>query len=262
MCGRYVIISTPEAIRALFGYGEQPNFPPRYNVAPTQPIPVVRLADGKRSFALMRWGMIPSRVKDPKTFPLLINARGESVLDKPAFRNAMRRRRCLIPADGFYEWQAGEKTGGPKRPYFVRAKRDAHGNAPPLAFAGLYETWTGPNGEELDTAAIITTAANRTLAALHDRMPVFVPPEAFDLWLDCANVEAGVAAAVIRPAHEALLEAYEVSPAVNRVANDSAALIAPLPASDAAISPPAESAPAAPAKPKRPKKRGDQPSLF
>jgi len=101
MCGRYVIISTPEAIRALFGYGELPNFPPRYNVAPTQPISIVRLHDGKRSFALMRWGLLPSWVKDPKTFPLLINARGESVLDKAAFRNAMRRRRCLIPADGF-----------------------------------------------------------------------------------------------------------------------------------------------------------------
>ena len=107
MCGRYVIISTPEAIRALFGYGEQPNFPPRYNVAPTQPIPIVRMVDGKRSFTLMRWGLMPSWVKDPKTFPLLINARGESVLEKPAFRNAMRRRRCLIPTDGFYEWKPG-----------------------------------------------------------------------------------------------------------------------------------------------------------
>ena len=259
MCGRYVIISTPAAIRALFGYGEQPNFPPRYNVAPTQPIPVVRLADGKRSFALMRWGMIPSWVKDPKTFPLLINARGESVLDKPAFRNAMRRRRCLIPADGFYEWQVGEKAGGPKRPYFVRAKRDAHGDAPPLAFAGLYETWTGPNGEELDTAAIVTTAANRTLAALHDRMPVFVPPEAFDLWLDCANVEANVAAALIRPAPDALLEAYEVSPAVNRVANDSPALLAPF--SAAAAAPEAEP-PAKKAKPKQKKESDGQATLF
>ena len=189
MCGRYVITSTPEAIRALFGYGERPNFPPRYNVAPTQPIPVVRLVDGKRAFALMRWGLLPSWVKDPKTFPLLINARGESVLEKPAFRNAMRRRRCLIPTDGFYEWQgtgkAGGRPGGPKRPYFVRAKPKPDGSAPPLAFAGLWETWTGPNGEEIDTAAIITTAANRTLAAIHDRMPVFVPRQAFDLWLDC-----------------------------------------------------------------------------
>src|SRR5271167_3797118 len=224
MCGRYVIISTPEAIRKLFGYGEQPNFPPRYNVAPTQPVPLVWLADGKRSFALMRWGLLPSWVKDPKTFPLLINARGESVLEKPAFRNAMRRRRCLIPTDGFYEW----KPGLPKRPYFVRAKRDAEGAAPPLAFAGLWETWTGPNGEEIDTAAIVTTAANRALAPVHERMPVFVPKQAFDLWLDCANVEADVAAALIRPAPDALMEAYPVSTAVNRVANDSEVLVAPL----------------------------------
>jgi putative SOS response-associated peptidase YedK len=258
MCGRYVIISTPEAIRVLFGYGEQPNFPPRYNVAPTQPIPIVRLVDGKRSFALMRWGLMPSWVKDPKTFPLLINARGESVLEKPAFRNAMRRRRCLIPTDGFYEWQAG----APKRPYFVRARPGADGSAPPLAFAGLWETWTGPNGEEIDTAAIITTAANRTLAAIHERMPVFVPKQAFDLWLDCANVEAAEAAALIKPADEALLEAYEISSAVNRVANDSDALLAPVSPSAAADEPSAAAAPAAKAKPKRSKKPDDQASLF
>jgi putative SOS response-associated peptidase YedK len=252
MCGRYVIISTPEAIRALFGYGEQPNFPPRYNVAPTQPIPVVSLVDGKRSFTLMRWGLLPSWVKDPKTFPLLINARGESVLDKPAFRNAMRRRRCLIPADGFYEWQAGT----PKRPYFVRARGGADGPAPPLAFAGLWETWTGPNGEEIDTAAIVTTTANSTLSGIHERMPVFVPPQAFDLWLDCVNVEAKDAAALIRPADEALLDAYEISPAVNRVANDSAALVVPFSA------PPAVASPVESAKPKKAKKPDDQASLF
>ena len=112
MCGRYTITSAPEAIRNLFRYVGQPNFPPRYNVAPTQPIPVVRLNDGQRQFLLMRWGLLPSWVKDPKTFTLLINARGESVCDKPAFRNAMKRRRCLIPADGFYEWK-GE--GGRKQ---------------------------------------------------------------------------------------------------------------------------------------------------
>src|SRR5580700_8464258 len=221
MCGRYVILSTPEAIRAMFGYAELPNFPPRYNVAPTQPIPVVRLDNGRRSFALMRWGLLPAWVKDPKGFALLINARGETVLDKPAFRNAMRRRRCLIPTDGFYEWPAAASAGALRRPYLVRAKeRGADGTAPPLAFAGLYETWTGPNGEEVDTAAIVTTRANRTLSAIHDRMPVFVAPEAFDLWLDCANVDAEVAAALIVPADEALLEVYPVSTAVNRVAND------------------------------------------
>jgi putative SOS response-associated peptidase YedK len=247
MCGRYVITSPPDAIRALFGYDERPNFPPRYNVAPTQPIPTVRLADGKRTFVLMRWGFIPAWVDDPKTLSLLINARGESVLDKPAFRNAMRRRRCLLPADGFYDWRAGE----PKRPYFVRAKSGA-----PLAFAGLWETWTGPNGEEVDTAAIVTTRSTRALAAIHERMPVIVAPEAFALWLDCAEVDATTAAALIAPAPEALLECYEVSPAVNRVANDSAALIAPAPA---APDREAQSAAKAPAKPKKP---DDQASLF
>ena len=118
MCGRYVITSPAAAVRALFAYTEQPDFPPRHNVAPTEPVPVMRLVDGSRSFALMRWGFIPAWVKDPRTFSLLINARGESVMEKPAFRNAMRRRRCLIPADGFYEWRAGR----PKRRYLVRPK--------------------------------------------------------------------------------------------------------------------------------------------
>src|SRR5436853_2828629 len=113
MCGRYVITSAPEAIRRLFGYEDQPNFPPRYNIAPTQPVPIVRMAEGMRSFALVRWGLIPPWVKDPRTFSLLINARGESLGDKPAFRNAIRRRRCLVPADGFYEWR---REGGRNTP--------------------------------------------------------------------------------------------------------------------------------------------------
>ena len=257
MCGRYVITSSPAAIRALFGYPEQPNFPARYNVAPTQPIAVVRLHEGKRQFVLMRWGLIPSWVKDPKTFSLLINARGESVIDKPAFRAAMRRRRCLIPADGFYEWK---EVGGRKQPYFVRSRRGG-----PFAFAGLWETWTGPNGEEMDTAAIVTTGANRTLAAIHDRMPVIVPPEAFDLWLDCAKVDAQTASALFVPAREDLLEAYEISTAVNRVANDSPALIAPAATSDAAHAapaPPAANASPREAKPKTADKRSGQGSLF
>jgi putative SOS response-associated peptidase YedK len=220
MCARYVITSPAAAVRALFGYQEQPNFPPRYNVAPTQPIPIVRLDGGKPAFALARWGFIPAWVKDPRTFSLLINARGESVIDKPSFRNAMRRRRCLIPADGFYEWS----DGTPRRPYFVRPKAGG-----PIALAGLWETWTGPNGEEVDTATIITTPANRLLAAIHDRMPVIVAPDAFNLWLDCAAVDELTAAALIAPAAEALLEYHPVSNAVNRAANDSPDLIAPAP---------------------------------
>ena len=243
MCARYVITSPADAVRALFAYDELPDFPPRYNVAPTQPIPIVRLHNGKRSFGLVRWGLIPAWVKDPKTFSLLVNARGEFVLNKPSFRNAMRRRRCLVPADGFYEWQ----DGTPRRPYFVRAKSGG-----PIAFAGLWETWTGPNGEEVDTAAIITTTANRLLAAVHGRMPVIVPPEAFDLWLDCAKVDATTAAALIVPAPEHLLECHEVSPAVNRAANDEARLIEP---TSSAL----DTAPAAASKKQ---KRDDQPTLF
>lgn len=218
MCGRYTLTSAPEAIRAMFRYDEQPNFPARCNIAPTQPIAIVRMIDGKRQFALVRWGLLPSWVKDPAGFSLLINARGESVRDKPAFRAAMKRRRCLIPADGFYEWQAIGK--GPKQPFFIHAKEGG-----PLAFAGLWETWIGPNGEELETAAIVTTTANSTLRPLHDRMPVIVSPDAFDLWLNSADVDDKTAEALIAPAPDDLLDAYEVSTAVNRVANDNPALL-------------------------------------
>ena len=241
MCGRYAITSAPEALRALFGYAEQPNFPARFNVAPTQPIAIVRLTEGKREFALVRWGFLPSWVKDPNTFSLIINARGESVCDKPAFRAAMKRRRCLIPADGFYEWQASGK--GPKQPFYIHAK-----SGKPMAFAGLWETWEGPNGEEVDTAAIVTTRANGTLAPLHDRMPVIIAPDAFDLWLNCGEVDARTAEALIQPAPDELLEAYPVSTAVNRTANDNAALILPLDLS--AAPPPKPATPKAAARPR------------
>src|SRR6478736_2659238 len=219
MCGRYAITTAPEAIRQLFAYLEQPNFPPRYNVAPTQPVPIVRMTEGKRQFALVRWGLIPAWVKDPRAFSLVINARGESVLEKPAFKNAMKYRRCLFPADGFYEWERKQER---KQPYFVR--RNGGG---PLAFAGLWESWMGPNGEEQETAAIITTDASSSIAHIHDRMPVILAPDAFDFWLD-PNVDGETASAVIAPAPDAALEAYEVSSAVNRTANDSPELLLPL----------------------------------
>jgi putative SOS response-associated peptidase YedK len=250
MCGRYSITSAPEAIRALFRYQEQPNFPPRYNVAPTQPIPIVRLTDGHRHFALVRWGLLPSWVKDPRTFTLLINARGESVIDKPAFRAAMKRRRCLIPADGFYEWKA---VGGRKQPYFVRLKAGG-----PMALAGLWETWTGPNGEEMETAAIVTTNANRKLGEIHSRMPVIVPPEAFDLWLNCTEVDAETAAALVAPAPNDLLEFYPVSPAINRTANDNPKLIEPV----AAEAEPAPAQPPTRAKRTKAKRDNGQGTLF
>jgi putative SOS response-associated peptidase YedK len=224
MCGRYAVTSVPEAIRALFRYKARPNFPPRFNIAPTQPIPIVRLADGERQFALVRWGFLPSWVKDPKDFTLLINARGETVIDKPAFRAAMRRRRCLIPADGFYEWR---RSSDGNQPFYIR--RQSGGL---FAFAGLWETWTGPNGEELETAAIVTTHANATLKPIHERMPVIVPEQAFDLWLDAATTDAQAAAALIAPAPDDLFEAFPVSSAVNRVANDGPMLIEPATAAE------------------------------
>lgn len=250
MCGRYLITTVPEAMRALFRYLEQPNFPPRYNVAPTQPVPIVRMFEGKREFALVRWGLIPAWVKDPRGFSLLINARGESVAEKPAFRNAMKRRRCLFPADGFYEWK---RDGERKRPHLVRLK-----SGQPMAFAGLWESWMGPNGEEVETAAIVTTTASRSIAHIHDRMPVIVPPEAFDFWLD-PNVDAGMAASVIAPARDESLEAHEVSSAVNRVANDSAILIEPMREGAIEASPPP---PAKRVKKEKEQKDDGQASLF
>jgi len=248
MCGRYLITTAPEAVRRLFRYLEQPDFPPRYNIAPTQPVPIVRLFEGERHFALVRWGLIPAWVKDPRAFSLLVNARGESVNDKPAFRNAMKRRRCLFPADGFYEWK---DEGGHRRPFVLRPA-----NGEPVAFAGLWETWMGPNGEEMETAAIVTTPASRDIAAIHARMPVIVPPDAFDFWLDCTNVDAVTAAALIAPAPAGLLQAYEISRAVNRTANDGPQLIEPMvPAPSGA-----EANPGAPAK--KGTKDERQPSLF
>jgi putative SOS response-associated peptidase YedK len=265
MCGRYLITSSPEAVRRLFGYREQPNFPPRYNVAPTQAIPIVRLAGGERQFALVRWGLIPAWVKDPKAFSLVINARSDAVLDKPSFRNAMKRRRCLIPADGFYEWKA---DGPRKRPHAV-VPRDGK----PVAFAGLWEAWMGPNGEEMETAAIVTADATRSLAHIHHRMPVVIAPEAFDLWLDCRNVDAHTAAALLVPPPEGLFEAYEISTMVNRVANDTAEVLAPAgaapepagdrdPATQAQPDVAQTRAAGGPRRPRKPRKDDRQSSLF
>src|ERR1700754_1693514 len=182
MCGRFVITSPPAALRLIFGYIEQPNFPPRHHVAPPQPIPVVMVENGIRHFRLMRWGLLPAWVKDPRKFTLLINARAETVLEKPAFKNAIKRRRCLIPADGYYEWQA---SGGRKRPHFIHRRDET-----PMGLAGLAETWIGPNGEELDTVAIVTAQANAELTSLHSRVPVTIAACDFERWLDCNTYDS------------------------------------------------------------------------
>jgi putative SOS response-associated peptidase YedK len=220
MCGRFVITSAPEALRRLFAYAEQPNFPPRFNVAPTQPIPVVIIENGNRHFRLMRWGFLPSWVKDPRTFTLLINARSETVREKPAFKNAIRRRRCLIPADGYYEWHVSD---GRKQPYFIH-RRDGQ----PFGFAALNETWIGPNGEELDTVAIITAAASSDLAELHHRVPVTIAPQDFERWLDSRANEVDAVMPLLAGPAIGEFAWHEVSQRVNRVANDDAQLLLPI----------------------------------
>jgi putative SOS response-associated peptidase YedK len=224
MCGRFVITSPPAALRQIFGYIDQPNFPPRHNVAPTQPIPVVIVENDIRHFRLMRWGLLPAWVNDPRKFTLLINARAETVMEKPAFQNAMKRRRCLIPADGYYEWQA---SGTRKRPHFIH-RRDGS----PIGLAGLAETWIGPNGEELDTVAIVTAPASADLAVLHHRVPVTIAPEDFERWLDCRANDAETALALLTAPGEGEFVWHEVSTRVNRTANDDAQLILPITAEE------------------------------
>ncbi len=230
MCGRYIITSPPEAVRSWFDYPEQPNFPPRYNVAPTQPIPIVCPDDrtagaGQRHFRLVRWGLVPSFVKDFRTWPLILNARSEEIASKPSFRTALMRRRCLVVADGWYEWLRAEpRRSG--RPFVFRR----HDRAP-MAFAGLHERWMGADGSELDTACIVTTAANAACAAVHPRMPVVLERDAWDAWLDADGVAPDEATALLKPCDDELIDVVEVGPRVNKVANDDPSLIEPVAAS-------------------------------
>lgn len=198
MCGRFALTVTPEVLRKLFGYEETPNFPPLSNISPTQPIATVTYEHDIRHFRLMRWGFIPSWVKDSADFPLLINARSESVSEKPAFRAAIRHRRCLIPASGFYEWKHENAT---KMPFLI-SNRDQT----PLALAGIWETYSGGDGSEIDTVAIITTSANGDVAPLHNRMPAIILPPDFSLWLDSSAPNLAEPLSLLRPAPDGLLE--------------------------------------------------------
>jgi putative SOS response-associated peptidase YedK len=220
MCGRFAITSPPEAVRAYFVYVEQPNFPPRYNIAPTQPIPLVISRGRTRHFMLARWGFLPGFVKDVKKFPLLINARAETLAEKPSFRAALRRRRCLVPADGWYEWRAN--LSGSKTPFLLRR---AEGGL--LALAGLWETYLDASGGEIDTACIITTCANGATAALHERMPAILEPEDFDAWL---NPDETVAPPLrlLRPAPDDAIAFHAISTRINRASAEGADLQEPV----------------------------------
>jgi putative SOS response-associated peptidase YedK len=180
------------------------------------------LAGAVRHFGLARWAFLPGFVKDPKEFPLVFNARSEGILDKASFRNAFRRRRCLIPADCFYEWQRGGKTARPQP--FMFQRRDGG----LLAFAGLWETWMGPNGEEVDTACIITTEANGATAAIHPRLPAIIETGHFDLWLDPDERGTDEALRLLRPPLSDVLTFSAIGDAVNKAANDGPEVQSPL----------------------------------
>ncbi len=229
MCSRYSLTSPHEAVRTYFGYENEHPFPPRYNIAPTDPVAIVRPGGRHaRELVLVRWGLIPSWVKDPGQFSTLINARAETLAQKPSFRSALRHKRCLVPANGYFEWTGAR---GAKQAYYIhRAAWRAEApddSLPPLAFAGLYEDWLGPDGSEIDTMAIITVPANRQTQTVHDRMPALLQPQDFEAWLDVKSVRDVAALELLRPAPDQALAVSAVSSEVNNPRAEGPALLQP-----------------------------------
>ena len=213
MCGRFAL-PTPEVLASHFSVKKTPDLAQRYNIAPSQDISAVRLIPhtADREIVLLRWGLIPFWAKDRKIGYKMINARAESVADKPAFRTAFRHRRCLIPAAGFFEWSHKAKT---KQPYYIRLK-----DSNILAFAGLWEHWVGKNGEIIDSCTIITTDANKTVGNIHDRMPVIIESELYDRWLDPGAEEKNLLS-LFTPFPDKKILAYPVGIEVNNPKNDN-----------------------------------------
>lgn len=239
MCGRFTLSAPAELVAELFELAEKPALIPRYNIAPTQPAPVV-LWDRERSqrrFELLRWGLIPSWADDPSIGNRMINARAETAATKPAFRAAFRLRRCLILADGFYEWKAssvpprgGGREGG-KQPFYVRMQ-----DGGPFAFAGLWDHWEGPGMplvagppvQRIDSCTILTTGPNDVIRPVHNRMPVILPPQEYGRWLDPEVQRVDLLLPLLRPYPPDRMTAYPISTRVNNPANDSPACISPL----------------------------------
>jgi putative SOS response-associated peptidase YedK len=230
MCGRYANFTPVREFARLFGARTgMPDLAPRYNVAPSSPVLACR-ADpgGGRELVVLTWGLVPPWAKDPKTGHRMINARAETVAVKPAFRSALRRRRCLIAADGFYEWRAGMRH---KQPYFIRMK-----GGRPFAFAGLWERWQGIEGEVIESCAIVVTQASKGVEIIHERMPVVVRPEDYSLWLDPALEDPPRVLRLLMPYPAEGMEALPVGLGVNRASNDGVDLIQPVtPAEDANV---------------------------
>ena len=223
MCGRFTLLPSDEDLVRFFGLDEAAALVPRYNIAPTQDVAVVRIppdvAPGRRRLDLLRWGLIPSWAKDPSVGNRMINARSETAATKPSFRSAFRRRRCLLPASGFFEWR---KEAAGKQPYYILRKDEGL-----LAFAGLWERWISKDGEVVESCTILTTEANQTLRPLHDRMPVILDPEDFDLWLDPNTSGDPRLHALQRPYAEDALKLRRVSKVVGNARNDVPACIEP-----------------------------------
>lgn len=226
MCGRFALMSPTEEVATVLNVDSTaaaaiPPSVPRYNIAPTQPVLAAFLDErGQRSLTFFRWGLIPSWSKDMAIGARMINARSETVAEKPSFRNAFKRRRCLIPADGFYEWQ---KLGDRKQPMYIHATEGR-----PFAFAGLWEMWQDPEGTRLQTCTILTTSPNELMAPIHNRMPVIIEPEDFGLWLEPGpNPEQALH--LLRPFPADKMAAYPVSTAVNNPRNDTPECIQPMP---------------------------------
>lgn len=224
MCGRYVLYGPGEALIEGFSLADLPPFVPRYNIAPASVVLVVRDEPGTGRVAEdMRWGLIPHWAREPSIGARLINARGETIADKPAFRQALRRSRCLIPANGFYEWRAPAAGDGTrKQPYYVHARDGGL-----LAMAGLYDRWQGPAGT-IATCCIVTTAANATMAPIHDRMPVLIERAAQSAWLDARESDVAALAPLLRPCPGSWLRAHPVAPAVGDARREGPALIEPI----------------------------------
>lgn len=225
MCGRFTLRAPAAVVAEHFALWETPELEPRFNVAPSQPVPVVRLrAEGpaaRRELVQLSWGLVPYWAADPAVGRRLINARAETAAEKPAFRAAMRRRRCLVAADGFYEWR---RTGPRKQPYFIRFRDDR-----PFGFAGLWESWEGPDHATVESCTLLTTEPNALLRPIHNRMPVILPPEAYAAWLDPAVEDPRVLAPLLVPCAPEAMEACAVGTWVNSPEHDDPECIRPEP---------------------------------
>ena len=214
MCGRFALKTPPRTIQEHFRLPEALVLPPRYNIAPSQDVAAVRMIPGKsgRQLSMLRWGLIPHWAKDVKIGYRMINARAETLTQKPSFKALFKKRRCLIPADGFYEWL---HAGRSKTPYFIRLK-----NGAVFGLAGLWESWYSPDGDQVESCTIITAGANRLLRTIHDRMPVILHPEHYEVWLQDSTEEKTLQQ-LLMPYPAAEMQVHRVGPEVNRPANDS-----------------------------------------